>query len=189
MDLARGAPAPNAATPAIGAMRGGALGDFVLTLPAIAVLRSAFPGHVLRLIGRPDYLRLVRPDGFLDQDSAALAPLYALQGTRPAGLRAFFAGVRFFMAYAAGPGPALAAHLADLVPGEVLLHDPQPPPGYQAHIGEHLLAPLRRRGFSVPEPVPCLRLQPEDREWAASCWADLRLGLGPVLVQDRKSVV
>ena len=182
MDLARGGAPCGTAGPAIGVMRGGALGDFVLTLPAIGVLRRSFPGHALRLVGRPEYLRLARPEQLLDHDSARLAPLYVRQAGLSAPVRAFFADLRFLLAYAVDPEQVLAAQLAALVPGEVIVHDPQPPAGYQGHIGEHLLVPLRRRGLPEPEPPPSLRLLPEERSWAASCWRDLGLGPAPVLL-------
>ena len=39
-------------------LRGGAIGDFVLTLPAIDAIRKAFDTEELRLIGNPAALAL-----------------------------------------------------------------------------------------------------------------------------------
>ena len=45
------------------AVRGGALGDFILTLPALRAIRHA--GHELELLTRPAYGRLAREFGFI----------------------------------------------------------------------------------------------------------------------------
>jgi ADP-heptose:LPS heptosyltransferase len=44
----------------------GALGDFILTWPAINCLRQALPTHCSLGIGRPEYMRLTVSKGLLD---------------------------------------------------------------------------------------------------------------------------
>jgi ADP-heptose:LPS heptosyltransferase len=80
------------------------------------------------------------------------------------------------------PAGTLAAGLAGLVEGEVLLHDPRPPTGRPTHVAEHLLAPLRRRGWQAEVPYPWLSLQTEDRAWAEAQWRACGLGPDPVIL-------
>lgn len=148
------------------ALRSGALGDFILTLPAIDALRHHFPEAELRLIGRPSYLELARPDLAVDQDSALLAPLYA-PGSLPQATCDLFADVDFILAYAVDRDGVLAAHLDALAP-HVLVSDPRLDLQYQRHIVDHLLAPLNQLGLSAPDTVPHVCLWPADRAYAAS---------------------
>lgn len=47
-------------------LRGGALGDFIVTLPALALLRQRWPGARLELAGNATAAELVRAGGLLD---------------------------------------------------------------------------------------------------------------------------
>lgn len=159
--------------------RSGALGDFVLTLPAFAALRRAFPGARLHLIGDPRFFPLARPDEVLDHDIPGLIPLYS--GT-PLGaeLRPFFADCAFFLAYAVDPEDRLGAQLRRLVEGEVLVWDPRP--AGDTHITAHLLEPLRRYGLPVPDPIPRFSLLPAERHYAQARWQERRLASPLVLI-------
>jgi ADP-heptose:LPS heptosyltransferase len=68
----------------------GALGDFILTWPALLLFRKHFPGHRLFGIGRPDYMKLaVRLgilDGFHDSESASLLGFFG-EGILPCEVR------------------------------------------------------------------------------------------------------
>ncbi|MBI2505355.1 MAG: glycosyltransferase family 9 protein [Candidatus Latescibacteria bacterium] len=161
------------------AKRSGALGDFVLTLPAFAALRQAFPGARLHLIGDPRFFPLARPDAALDHDRAELIPLYS--GTPlPAAIRPFFADCAFFLAYAVDPDGRLEHRLRRLVGGEVLVCDPRP--AGDLHLTAHLLAPLRQRGLPIPDPVPRFNLLPAERQYARVCWQERRLTPPLVLI-------
>lgn len=159
--------------------RGGALGDFVLTLPAFAALRQAFPGARLHLIGDPRFFPLARPDATLDHDSAGLIPLYS-GAPLAAGLRPFFADCAFSLAYAVDPDGQLARSLRRLVAGEVLVWDPRP--ASDLHITAHLLAPLRQRGLSIPDPLPRFSLLPAERTYAQACWQERGLVAPLILI-------
>ena len=48
-------------------IRGGAIGDFVLTLPVLAALRAHFPEHRLEVLGNPRIARLAQYGGCADE--------------------------------------------------------------------------------------------------------------------------
>jgi len=58
----------------------GALGDFILTWPAINCLRKILPDYLFKGIGRPEYMRLAINlgllDSFIDMDSSKLLDLF-----------------------------------------------------------------------------------------------------------------
>lgn len=151
---------PSATAPELVAiLRGGALGDFVLTLPAIAALRAAVRGRVL-IIGDPAKAALARPDQVIDTAGRAAARLYSETGI-DADLRARFTGCRYLLAYVAGGGsaaPTLAENLRQLC-ARVVIADPRPTEGAERHIVEHLLEPLAEFGICAtlrPPRVPPL---------------------------------
>src|SRR6201988_2020552 len=47
-------------------IRGGAIGDFILTIPAIAALRSTFPNTHLEVLGYPFLAELAEAAGIID---------------------------------------------------------------------------------------------------------------------------
>jgi ADP-heptose:LPS heptosyltransferase len=63
----------------------GALGDFILTWPALTLLRRKYPRHKLTVVGRPDYCRLAVALGVIDVwhdcESPEMLPLFT--GTAP----------------------------------------------------------------------------------------------------------
>ncbi len=62
-------------------LRGGALGDFILTMPALAVLRRRYPAAVIELRTRPRHARLALAAGLADRaadiDGAEMAEVFA----------------------------------------------------------------------------------------------------------------
>lgn len=67
--------------PRVLVIRGGAIGDFILTLPAIRLLRETIADCHLEVIGYPSIAELARSAGFADSirslDHRTMAPLFA----------------------------------------------------------------------------------------------------------------
>ncbi len=67
--------------PRVLVFRGGAIGDFILTLPAIRLLRETIAGCHLEVIGYPSIAELARSAGLADSirslDHRTMAPLFA----------------------------------------------------------------------------------------------------------------
>lgn len=67
--------------PRVLVIRGGAIGDFILTLPAIRLLRETIAGCHLEVIGYPSIAELARTAGLADSirslEHRAMAPLFA----------------------------------------------------------------------------------------------------------------
>ena len=129
--------ADGACGPVVGVMRGGALGDFVLTLPAIAALRAAHPDCRLALLAHARYAALAGPDLVVDLDGAAVAGLYAAPpaeggaartGTAAldAGLRRLLGRTRVLLAYSTDSSGRLADNLSCWAAGQIHLADPRP---------------------------------------------------------------
>ncbi len=67
--------------PRVLVIRGGAIGDFILTLPALRLLRDTIPGCHLEVIGYPAIAELARTAGLADSirslEHRTMAPLFA----------------------------------------------------------------------------------------------------------------
>ena len=141
-------------------IRSGAIGDFVLTLPAVNALQLAYPRSRLRLIGNPSILRLGPVRNLIDINSAEIAGLYNPEGAVPERTRALFAGVDLLLAYAVDPDRRLQTRLSEIVRGRAIVFDPRPK--RDTHITDHLLAPLHRISVPVSDPIPRIPLNEID---------------------------
>jgi ADP-heptose:LPS heptosyltransferase len=122
-------------------LRAGALGDVVLSLPALRALRALYPDASLEVVGYPAFWQVAAP--LVDAIHSIDSPLFAgLNSEAPsAELQAWLQDVDLVVAWTArDPGPALRAAG---VPG-VLHASPYPPPG--VHAAAWLLETVSLRG-------------------------------------------
>ncbi len=135
-------------------MRGGAIGDFVFTLPAIDALRQHFPHAKLRIIGSPSIAALAKPDQIVDHNSAAVSGLYCGDSDFPENTRDLFADADLVIAYAVDPDGELTDNLCTLCNCAVSVHDPRISDGSVIHICDHLLSPIHELGIPVANRDP-----------------------------------
>jgi len=88
-------------------IRGGAIGDFVLTLPAIKLLRDRFPKAYLEILGYEHIAALAERRFYADAvrsiESASLARFFAKDSDLPAELNNYFAGFDLILSYLYDP--------------------------------------------------------------------------------------
>ncbi|MFH1060919.1 MAG: glycosyltransferase family 9 protein [Pseudomonadota bacterium] len=141
------------------ALHFGALGDFVISWPALGRLAAAAGPAGLHLIGQPAWGRLVLPAGqVLDRESARFAPLF-----RPdphPSLDAWLAGFGRAAVFARRPDPVLLARLAAHIP-QVWAIPTRPAPDQARPAGQvqadalaaHGLPPAPPLGLRLPPPI------------------------------------
>ena len=146
-------------------LRGGALGDFLVTLPALALLRSRWPDARIELVGNATAAALGRHCGLIDtvhsQHESRWSALYG-NGSLPAELRAVLASFDLVLNYWPDPQAELAARFP-LQAGQVFLAAPAWPT--LAPAAAHYCAPLQSLGLGTgaylyalrrPQPEPAL---------------------------------
>jgi len=88
-------------------IRGGAIGDFILTLPAIAALRNQFPGAHLEVLGYPHIVQLAVAGGLVDRvqsiEARALAGFFARGGALEPDLADYFSQFDLMVSYLYDP--------------------------------------------------------------------------------------
>lgn len=131
-------------------IRGGALGDFILTLPSIRAFRQAFPAahieilgypHIASLALGPEYAAVVRP---LDQ--RGMAAFFAEGAALDPELCAYVAGFDLVVSFLYDPDDVFRRSLARAGARRVLAADSRP--SGERHAAEHLAAWLAPAGIA-----------------------------------------
>lgn len=140
-------------------LRGGALGDFIVTLPALAALRRHAPAARIELAGNAPAAALGLTRGLLDathsQHEARWATLYQ-RTPLPADFARWLANFDIVINFWPDPDADLAYHFP--------LHPAQKFLGASAHpnrapAAAHYCAPLRQLGVSAPAVFHALALR------------------------------
>ncbi|MBI4495121.1 MAG: glycosyltransferase family 9 protein [Chloroflexi bacterium] len=138
------------------AIRPGALGDTLLALPALRVLRARFAGARLHLVGHRGGGALLQAageiDGWTDFDAPELAGLFSPHDL-PSGLERL-GPIEAAVAWLADAEGVVQAHLRRLGAARVLVAPARPEPGLGRHTADHLLASLSPWGVAPPAAQP-----------------------------------
>ncbi len=106
---------PRSVQPKILVIRGGAIGDFLLTLPAVALLREAFPQARLEILGYEHIVALAASGGYADRvrsiEYAAMAAFFNPKATLDPELSAYFGGFQQVVSYLYDPDGFFSGNL------------------------------------------------------------------------------
>jgi heptosyltransferase III len=162
-------------------LRGGAIGDFVATLPALQALRASGADVRVDMMGYPRTGVLAREAGladrFLSLETRDAANLFAASPDFSASFRDYMAGFDGVISYLHDPDGTVGRNLLAIGRGRVEARTPLMSGG--SHAAVQLLEPLIRLGLPVPAaPRPRLALPEARLARARGRIAALR---GPVL--------
>ena len=148
-------------------VRGGALGDGVVSLPAIHSLTMPSTGSArvqLGVIGSPHLQHLATPEVFVDQGSASCSWLFsdAPEGGDSPHSKLLIRADLVLAYIPRGRESALSRNLESLCSGRLLRWDPHPAKK-DAHIVDHLLEPLRRAGMMISTTIPSIHVSETER--------------------------
>ena len=151
-------------------IRGGAIGDFVLTLPAIGLLRDHLPEAEIEILGYPHIAALAEGRHYASRvrniEYGALAGFFARNGTLDSSLGAYFAGFSQVISYLYDPDGIFEANLRTCGVRNYLPAYAKPE---KRHAAEEWAAPLEKLALFLGDPAAHLYLIPEDmadaRRW------------------------
>jgi heptosyltransferase-2 len=153
-------------------IRGGAVGDLIVTLPTLGALRQAFPHATIELLGHPSRAILAQHPSYVDRvidlERWDLYRLFSQRPTLSQGLAAFLHSFELILSYLPVPDLTFATNLRRYCQGEILTWPPHPPPGM--HITDHLLQPVRRFVSQPYDAYPHVYLEPAAQAFAAHFW-------------------
>ncbi len=141
-------------------LRGGAVGDFILTIPALALLRRRYPSARIELLGYPAIASLAEAEGLIDQvlpiEDPALAPLFVRDGQIPTKWRHLFAAQELALSFLYDPEGIVRGQWARCSPAPWIDGPHRPDESTDQHAIEALIEPLRACGIDDSPPWPCL---------------------------------
>ncbi len=154
--------------PRILIIRGGAIGDFILTLPAIRLVREAFPGAHLEIIGYRHIVALADGRYYADAtrsiEYGPMAGFFARRGTLAEEMVEYFASFNQVISFLFDPDGIFEANVRragvkNYLPAFVRLDDSQ-------HAAFQLAHPLQSLALYLEDGAPIIHLTSEDRAWA-----------------------
>lgn len=178
-------------------IRGGAIGDFILTLPAIAALRRQFPEAHLEVLGYPHIVQLAIAGGLVDQaspiEARALASFFARNGQLPGDWTDYFSEFDLIVSYLYDPDEIFRTNIGRCSPAQFIAGPHRPDERGQTHAARLYLQPLERLAIFDADPVPRLHLSAAASAAAAGTARRSepsgapRLGLHPGSGSERKN--
>lgn len=145
--------------PRILVLRGGAIGDFIVTLPALQALRERWPGAWIELIGYPHVARLAEVAGLVDRveslDRAGIARLFAMRFSLDEEQVRHFRSFDIIINYLHDPDGSVAENLRTTGAELILHHDPLV---MAAHACDHFVKPLEQLAIYAAGRAPAIRV-------------------------------
>jgi heptosyltransferase-3 len=174
-------------------IRGGAIGDFILTLPAIAALRQQFPDAHLEVLGYPHIIQLAEAGGLVDRaqsiEARALAGFFARRGELAEDLVEYFSEFDIILSYLYDPDDIFKTNIARCSSAQFIAGPYRPNEAEKVHATKVYLRPLERFAIFDANHLPRLSLKPqpsalkqialhpgsgsEKKNWPEARWANL----------------
>ncbi|MFB3886151.1 MAG: glycosyltransferase family 9 protein [Thermodesulfobacteriota bacterium] len=146
----------------------GALGDFILGLPALEGLREAFPGAPLTLLGYPRILELVDQrfyaERILSIDQRGMASFFG-GGSLDPSLSQLVRRFDLVVVFGRDEEGALVRNLKQVCHGKILHIRSFPSKNETIHMTEHLLRQFSQQGLPLSGSNPRLRLKKLAQDW------------------------
>jgi heptosyltransferase-2 len=175
-------------------IRGGAIGDFILTLPVLAALRQQFPKTRVEVLGYRHIAQLAVAGGLADDarsiEARPLAGFFARQGALAEDLREYFASFAIIISYLYDPDEIFQSNVTRCSKAQFICGPHRPNDQQGVHATEVFLKPLERLAIFEADPIPHLTLAPrlpvpdphlalhpgsgsERKNWPEAHWAEL----------------
>ncbi len=155
-------PSPGPSPRDILVIRGGAIGDFILTLPVLAALRQRFPQARLSVLGRPHIAQLAQVGGLADEahsiEARWLVPLFVRERDLGRDASEFFARFDIIVSYLYDPDGVFRENVARCSSARLIAGPHRPDESLPLHASEVFLKPLEQLGIFRADPVPRLHL-------------------------------
>jgi ADP-heptose:LPS heptosyltransferase len=152
----------------------GALGDFILALPALETIRKAFPHAKSVIMGYPRILELVEKRFYADEilsiDQKGMASFFVREGVLDSQLSQYFETFDLIVVFGKEGGGTIIGNLRRVCQGRILHIHSFPPWDEKVHLTDHLLKQFAQYGFPESRSNPKLHLKESDREWARDFW-------------------
>lgn len=145
-------------------IRGGAIGDFILTLPVLTALRQQFPQAHLEVLGYPHIVQLAEAGGLVNRvqpiEARGLASFFARNGELPEELRDYFSEFNIILSYLYDPDGIFQENVQRCSPAQFIAGPHRPDETQHSHATEVFLKPLERLAIFAADAIPKLAFAP-----------------------------
>ena len=161
-------------------IRGGAIGDFILTLPAIAALRETFPDTHLELLGYPKVAELARAAGIIDAfrsiEARPLARFFARSAKLDDEWSAYFESFNVIISYLYDPDEIFKTNVGRASKAQFIQGQHRPIESEDLHATAVFLKPLEH--LAIFDADLCPKLTRARTESLAGRWLAAHPGSG-----------
>ncbi len=163
-------------------IRGGAIGDFILTLPVIAALKDRFPQSRIAVMGYPHIVQLALLGGLADEirsiDSRSLAPFFIPGGELPLDMISFFSDASIVISYLYDPDEIFENNVLKCFNGVFIPGPYKPSEQLRIHATETFLKPLEQLAIFSPYSIPEIKIPSDDNDSSGEFWLAVHPGSG-----------
>ena len=142
-------------------LRGGAIGDFILTLPALRLVREHWPDAHIELIGYPHVANLALAGGLVDKvlslDAAHIARLFSLRPDLPDDQKKYIRSFDVIISWLHDPDGVVKENLLQAGARQVIYGSPLVETG---HAVDQLVKPLETLALYGAGSAPLLEATP-----------------------------
>src|SRR3984957_17968074 len=144
-------------------IRGGAIGDFILTLPVLAALRQQFPRTHLEVLGYPYVAQLALAGGLVKRvqsiESRALAEFFARDGALDPELIDYFSDFDLIISYLYDPDQIFKTNVGRCTQAQFITGPHRPDDSAEVHASDAFLKPLEQLAIFEADAVPRLEIE------------------------------
>ncbi|HEX7863025.1 MAG TPA: glycosyltransferase family 9 protein [Verrucomicrobiae bacterium] len=162
-------------------VRGGAIGDFILTLPAISALRSTFPDTHLEVLGYPVVAELAKSAGLIDAfrsiEAGPLSRFFARNARLDDNWSEYFESFNLIISYLYDPDDIFKANVGRTTKAQFIQGQHRPDESQDLHATTVFLKPLENLAIFDPDPIPKLTL-PNSTPLTPGQWLAVHPGSG-----------
>lgn len=141
-------------------IRGGAIGDFILTLPVLRALRERFSNADLEVLGYPHIVQVALAGGLADRVSAiearGMAGFFARNGTLEKKLISYFSEFNLIVSYLFDPDGIFLENVTRCTDAQFIVGPHRLDQDGRTHATDSLLKPLERLAIFDADPIPRL---------------------------------
>jgi heptosyltransferase-2 len=143
-------------------IRGGALGDFIMTLPVLTALRQEFPQTEIHVMGYPHIASLAQAGKLAHRvhsiEAPTMAGFFARQGTLSRDLSGFLSTFDVILSYLYDPDEIFQENVTKCTNAQFIQGPHRPDESLNQPASQCLLQPLERLAIVEPDPIPVLSL-------------------------------
>ena len=152
-------------------IRRGAIGDTIVTLPTLGILRENYPDAYTEVIGNREYWEIAHNRYYVNAvsggETGLTNDLYSRDGRPSNEIIDYFSSFDLIIAYISDPDGIIKENLKRIRAKRTIIYPPFPK-GDDLHAADYTALVLREMGFAVNPPLfPKVYLSREDRDFAS----------------------